>query len=108
MHNDVVEEILKKYPCCGILKKGYHKKDEWCHYDVPWHFSGTFFWFNNKRLFSKDWKNINVLNRFGVETYLSNYFSDKEAFCLKYNLKREHYNPFSLNVWKDILKCEDY
>jgi phosphopantetheinyl transferase (holo-ACP synthase) len=93
--NDInkIERILNKYPCCGpccgILKKG---PSSWCGYHVPWHFSGTFFWFRNKSLFSKDWQHTRP-GKHGVETYLSTHFSTKEAKCLKFNLKKEHLVP---------------
>lgn len=75
-----ISNILEEYACCGTLK-----------YDipfffqdniglVPWHYSGAFFWFNNKKLFSRpDWKII-PKSRYDLETYLAKFFTTQEAF----------------------------
>lgn len=73
-----IDAALSHYACAGSFAKyGTH------HLPMPvkWHFSGTFFWFNHKQLFSKNWKTIEN-NRYGVEGYLPQFFSEKEMFCL--------------------------
>lgn len=44
-----------------------------------WHFSGTFFWFRNSALFSRDWRKIDP-TRHGVEGYIGTHFAAEEAF----------------------------
>lgn len=99
-----VERILETFPCCGVLKKGPGTVGE---LTAPWHFSGTFFWFRNDRIFNNDWRKIDD-HRCGVETYLSRRFDTNDAWCLKYDLKPRHGNTRLLRVWKDILGDPDY
>lgn len=74
-----IEYILQSYGCCGCFKKyGSHHLST----GAEWHFSGTFFWFKNLRLFSKPkWAELPD-DRYAVEGYLANYFPEKSAFCL--------------------------
>jgi len=73
-----IERILKDHVCCGCFK-GVDKKF------VPktnFHFAGTFFWFNNKKVFSNpNWKEI-PYSKFGIEVYLGRHFNPNEAHCL--------------------------
>ena len=101
---DNVDRVLRQYPCCGVLKKGPGTIQD---LKVPWHFSGTFFWFKNYQLFSKDWHQIDN-HRCGVEAYLAKYFPSESAHCLKYELKPKHGDTRRLMTWKSILQDEDY
>ena len=92
-----VREILKKYPCCGYFKIA--KQIPWFPEFSRWHYSGTFFWFNNYALFSKNWQDI-ALERFGTEAYLSRFFSSKEAYALFMNYKHELYD---IDYWQGVV-----
>jgi len=91
-----IDAILETYVCCGCFKKyGSHHLST----GAEWHFSGTFFWFKNSRLFSHpDWQTLEN-DRFAVEGYLSNFFAATDAFCLFgdnppadiYHYKQEHW-----------------
>ena len=74
-----VKKILRKYPCCGCFKRVCAPST------FPpfskWHYVGTFFWFNHRALFSRNWRDITE-SRYGTEAYLSKFFSVKEAYCL--------------------------
>lgn len=64
-----------------------------------WFYDGTFFWFNNKKLFSKNWcydPRLMSSRWNGVEWYLCNQFSLGEAFD---STKEEHHKY--LYRWKD-------
>lgn len=100
-----IEKCLKKYPCCGILKKGIGKAGG---LKSPWHFSGSFFWFKNKELFSKNWKKINAKHRCGVEIYLPLHFKSKEAYFLRYLLKKQHSGSGDFSNLKLIIEDKDY
>jgi hypothetical protein len=76
-----VEELLGKYPVVGSFKKTGRG---WPVYESlsEWHYSGSFFWFRNRELFSKpDWFRI---DRFwsGIEPYPSLHWSVRDAGCL--------------------------
>ena len=78
----VVEKVLSAYPLAGCFKKNGRG---WPNESASeWHYSGSWFWFRNKPLFSKpDWKKI---DRFwsGIESYPSLHFGKDEAgviFC---------------------------
>lgn len=80
----LVYSMLQKYPVAGCFKR-INKK---CP-DAPkifkltdWHYSGTFFWFRNDRLFSKyNWRAVSK-DRYGTETYLAKFFKTEEAGVL--------------------------
>lgn len=75
-----IESILKKYPRCGCFKKSNP-----CEPFVSenWHFSGTFFWFNHQKMFSRsEWELVRQDTRFAVEGYLAHFFNVEEAYCL--------------------------
>lgn len=76
-----VEWVLSnpRYVFAGIFKIG----------PVPpvvpvWHFSGTFWWFNNARLFKRDWQKIDR-QRFGTEAYPATVCAEQEGYCLAYS-----------------------
>jgi hypothetical protein len=80
-----IDVVLSLNPCCGTYFWQESKTNarftpfrQYRH----WHFAGTFWWVNLKRLFSKpDWRKMNQ-NRFGVEDYLPLHFQPEEAFKL--------------------------
>lgn len=79
---DLVEQSMKSYPCYGI----YQRKVRPPHFPIysDWHYAGTFFWFNNWRLFSHhDWREVDN-QKWGIEGYLSRFFESQEARCELY------------------------
>ncbi|KKL15930.1 hypothetical protein LCGC14_2500670 [marine sediment metagenome] len=98
-----IDAILSHYACAGTFAKyGTH------HLPMPvkWHFSGTFFWFNHKQLFSKNWRKIEN-NRYGVEGYLPLFFEEKNMFCL-FGDNPNHSNlyRYKLNDWLQFYNFE--
>jgi hypothetical protein len=96
---DKVERALLKYACAGIFKL----VQPFTQVQLPWHYSGTFFWFNNAKLFSKDWKNIEM-SRYGTESYLPRLFESKEAYCLAFQLWYPYLNLYDADIWAKIEK----
>jgi len=92
-----VRKILTKYPCCGYFKGV--ARPPWFPEFSRWHYSGTFFWFNNYALFSKNWRDI-ALERFGTEAYLSRFFSNNEAHALFMNSRHELYD---IDYWRGVV-----
>lgn len=104
-----VEAALRSHPVAGAFKKvgrGWPAHES----RSDWHYSGSWFWFRNADLFSRDWRRI---DRFwsGVEPYPSLHFRSAEAACLFHegkvgamDLYREDYWNRSvipeLNKWR--------
>jgi len=112
---DKVEHILRpssQFGCLGTLKilssidldvDGIKTREP---VTAPWHYSGTFFWFNNYKLFQKShWKYVPE-SRWGVECYLSQHFKNAEAYCLGFGARSgaDLYKP---RVWDSIDKALD-
>ncbi|OGW76089.1 MAG: hypothetical protein A2Z72_01860 [Omnitrophica bacterium RBG_13_46_9] len=93
-----VKKVLTKYPCCGCFKRSGYRA-----YNFPrfskWHYSGTFFWFNNRALFSRNWREIEN-SRLGAEAYLSRFFSDREAYCL---FMKNTYDLYHMDYWNEVV-----
>jgi hypothetical protein len=76
-----VEAALSQHSTAGCFKIHKGIFNESSSIDVPFHYSGTFFWLNHERLFSKpDWTEIHT-TRHGVEGYPGLHFEPEEAFC---------------------------
>ena len=98
---NLISQVLNKYSCCGCLRinKPYTALSF-----VSWHFSGTFFWFNNNKLFSKqNWQTI-FGSRYGVEGYLGTHFNLEESYCLAYNIPEGKENIMDTNNWEIFYK----
>ncbi len=79
--NDVetVDRILKQYDCYGTLKlRGAHK-----HLPVPWHYSGSFYWFRHDKVFgSPKYDTLLPKSYFSSEAFLGFLIKDEDAFCI--------------------------
>lgn len=47
----------------------------------PWHFAGTWYWFRNDALFTRDWRNVDPL-LWGAESYPGRIFPMERGRCL--------------------------
>jgi hypothetical protein len=84
--------ILKNYSCCGTLKINNITYFPDNIGNVPWHYSGAFFWFNNKKLFSNPNWSIPITSRYILEVYLSNFFDTEEAFGIEPHMVGDTHN----------------
>lgn len=73
-----IERILSKYYCCGCFKRNKYFKN----LNAPWHYSGTFFWFNNVSLFSTPGWDSFETDKYFIEGYLGRLFDSNKAYCL--------------------------
>lgn len=87
-----VEGSLATHPITGPFKTK--------SYFVPWHYSGTFFWFRNRDVFSRNWRYVRNLYG-GVEMWPPGLFSEQEAGCLFYG--GEGYSLYSV---EEIARAE--
>ena len=86
-----IDAVLQKWPCCGCFKKyGSHHLST----GSPWHFSGTFFWFRNRDIFSKTGWNEVKDDRYWVEGFIGELIPSEDAFCLFGN------DPWPCNLYK--------
>lgn len=109
-----IEDILTESACCGCFKynKKWNEIAPWALPDIPfsdWHYSGTFFWFNNAKIFNKDWGYI-AQNTHGTEAYLSKFFSREESFCIFLDIpKGLSYHTYSkLFWWVVVWPCQKF
>ena len=76
--SEKIHETLMDRPVAGAFKNVHLWTEKTRH---GWHFSGTFFWFRNVALFTRNWQSI-PREYHGVEKYLGNLFTAGEATCL--------------------------
>jgi hypothetical protein len=111
----LVDCVLSRYPLAGCFRS-FHG------FGIPnngWHYSGTFFWFRNRDVFSRNWRDIDRI-WFGTETWPPKHFTREEAPCLFYDniaatpqapllYQADHWNSFvwpALHRWRErCLSC---
>lgn len=91
-----IASILQKYSCCGTFKLN---RPFTALSFVPWHYSGAFFWFNNKKIFSRDWKKY-YPSIYGLEGYLATHCDTSEAFSIPPELPFGHEDIYDKNNWQ--------
>jgi hypothetical protein len=88
-HYIKVEQLLEFYFTVGCFKRyGQFKNLDQRSF---WHYSGTFFWFKNAELFSRDWQDV-PQTKYGTESYLSIHFKNEEAACIFGDYAKSCYN----------------
>lgn len=92
-HPTLVDCLLTRYPIVGPFKR-YN-----C-LTVPWHYSGSHYWFRNRDVFSRDWQRIEQL-WFGVETWPGIQFASEEAGCLFCDHAGDLYDE---GYWQDTVR----
>lgn len=100
----VVEELLTKYPLAGCFKKygrGWNPKQS----NSDWHYSGSWFWFKNRELFSKNWRKIDQFWS-GIEPYPSQHFHHTEAGLIFHEGKVPAINLYSGAYWNNTVLPE--
>lgn len=73
-----VKESLEKHAMTGCFKRHGNFKTPG---NNRWHYSGSFYWFRNKDVFSRDWNRIDRMF-FAVESWPGLIFTSKETGCL--------------------------
>jgi hypothetical protein len=93
-----VAEALSRVSCCGSFRR-IGPQPNFPPYS-QWHFSGTFFWFRNDRLYSHPrWRELDT-TRYGAEAYLSNLFPLEDSECLFCDDAGDLYD---LNYWNTVV-----
>lgn len=91
----LVESLLEKNPVVGMYKRSV--AGAFGDGTSAWHYSGSFAWYDNAALFSRNWKVIEQL-WYGVESYPSMVFSDSEAGCLFHHIDKQ-LNMYQPHNW---------
>jgi len=103
LSDDYLKEVEQKlsgnYTTSGILKKD-------CKVDGirgDWHYSGAFFWINNKKFFKNEWSTL-LRSQMSLESYLGEKIKSSEAFS---TFVTESFN-FHMNddLWKAKVNSE--
>lgn len=95
----LVADNLKRFPVVGAFKKNTHGFNG---SRSNWHYSGSFCWFDNAVLWSRNWRDIQQA-WYGIESYPSMIFTREEAACIFYS-RNENFNLYSLAYWKRVEK----
>lgn len=97
----LVEEQLRQFACTGAFKKlgaGWsptqHKSD--------WHYSGSYCWFRNADLFSRNWRQVDQ-GWSGIEPYPSQHFFAREAGCLFHQDAVSSMKLYSPKYWRRVV-----
>lgn len=96
-----VESYLAKAPCVGCFKR----YGRFGHFPSAstWHYSGTFFWFRNRDLFARNWREVPRM-RYGAEGYLSTLFGPAESSCI---FGEGVTNLYDLNYLRRVMAVRD-
>jgi hypothetical protein len=85
---ELIECALEDAAICGAFRTRSG------HLNVPWHFSGTFYWLRHDRAFARNWRNIHR-HYCGTESWPGLQFGWEESKCLfldhPQSLYDEHY-----------------
>ena len=73
----LIDEIMQRFACCGCFRRVQTVGD--------WGFSGTFYWLNHAKLFSRPWREALPKERVGLERYPHALFNISESHCLYEN-----------------------
>jgi hypothetical protein len=73
-----VHRLLQSYPMAGSFKK---VGKCFTGSRSTWHYSGTYYWFRNKDVFSKQWRKIDM-QWWGTESWPGVMFPQNEAGCI--------------------------
>lgn len=97
-----VDRALVTRPVAGAFRRTGHFRS--LHRKSAWHYSGAFFWFRNRALFSRAWHSALVPSRYCPEFYPSLLFDVSESTCLGPDRVGDLYNYACLqSITGDIL-----
>lgn len=101
----LIRGLLAEKPVAGCFKKlGPGWKPDQTISD--WHYSGSFFWFRNRDLFTKtDWRRIDSFWS-GIEPFLSQHFRDTEAATVFHEGSAARMNLYSGRYWVRTVASE--
>lgn len=88
----LVEATLQDHPIAGPFRRVENRMG------VPWHYSGTFFWFRNRDVFSRDWRQP-MEDRNDVERWPARVFTAEESGDLGLADCRNLYDEINWRSW---------
>lgn len=87
-----VGPVLQDYPIAGAFRRIENRMY------VPWHYSGTFFWFRNRDVFSRNWRQP-MEDRNDVERWPARLFPAEESGDLGLADCRNLYDEVNWRSW---------
>lgn len=92
-----VEEALEtKYTFAGTFKQNFHMKPV----DSEWHYSGTFYWFNTRKLLGTYSERM---DRFSTEAWPGLTVESKLGYAINSMNCHKYVNLYYKNIWQKIL-----
>lgn len=77
----LVDCALSQYDICGAFRS---RQPIMGPSSPDWHFAGTWYWFRNDALFSREWREVDGA-LWGAEAYAGRKFDMARSFCLFYD-----------------------
>lgn len=77
----LIERLLQEYTCVGCFRQEGTVGVRVSGFG-PWHYSGTFFWYNHHAIYSGYDYGVHMPNRFGVESWLGRSVRIENSACL--------------------------
>jgi len=93
---NLIESVLSDYACAGCFLTPGPPICAELSSECKFHFRGSFFWFNNQELFSRNWDGYDG-GKLGTECYPGRIFDLSEAHCLFGRQEK----PESFYCWDD-------
>lgn len=95
---EVVAASMANHPITGPFKK----IGKFFSGRSDWHYSGSFYWFRNASVFSRQWWNI-ALDCWGTESWPSLIFSKEESGCLFFEGYGRTFDLYSRAYMDDVV-----
>lgn len=98
----LVRSLLERRAMAGSLKKigpGFRGSQS------SWHYSGTFYWFRNRDVFSRDWRRVDQA-WWGTESWPGVMFHEEEAACIFHSGVVPKLNMYSMDYLKGVVLPE--
>lgn len=95
LHWPAVQPLLESHAMAGSFRRYAHVGRDW----GDWHYSGTFWWFRNADVFTRDWTRI-PQRRVGIEAWPSRMFRENEVGCIFLDRTGGLYDP---EYWEKLV-----
>lgn len=98
-HLTLVDSQLDRYPITGAFKKLGPAFDG----QVPWHYSGTFFWVRAGDFAARPWRNV-PQKWWGTEAWPGLAYRAPEAGCVFHEARAGVLNLYDVDYWQAVVR----
>ena len=105
---DAIDAAIETHPVVGCFKQHFNQPHDvrYCDFGpCNWLFSGTFFWFDNVKTFSRPNVFTQLPTYWGVEHWPGQMFHDDEALCLLGDGVGDLLQPGQLSRWEPAFEA---